>query len=183
MSGDDQDRAQTPEPDSDDLDAAREALARARKQARERGYRPGAAGRAPKKEASGLGEQRGAKHDPNAREPQTMGNEMRRLFSHRGWKVDVQVGSVIGRWPSIVGPQVSAHIEPISFEGTVLTVLADSTAWATQMKLLQSSILTRIDAEVGPGIVTEIIVKGPGGPSWKKGRLRSSGPGPRDTYG
>lgn len=183
MSGQDESPDEGTEVDGDDLDAAREALARARKQARERGYRPGAAGRKAKKQAPDLSEQRGTKHDPDAREPQTMGNEMQRLFSHRGWKIDVQVGSVIGRWPSIVGPQVSAHIEPISFEGTVLTVLADSTAWATQMKLLQSSILARIDAEVGPGIVTEIIVKGPGGPSWKKGRLRSSGPGPRDTYG
>lgn len=167
----------------DELDAAREAVARARKRARDRGFRPGAAGRAPNKKHSGLQEQRGTKHDPDAREPQTMGTEMHRLFANRGWKVEVQVGSVVGRWSAIVGEQVSAHVEPISFEGTVLTVLADSTAWATQMKLLQSSILTRIDTEVGPDIVTEIVVKGPGGPSWKKGRLRSSGPGPRDTYG
>ncbi len=108
---------------------------------------------------------------------------MGRLLATRGWDADVQVGSVVGRWPSIVGDQVAAHVTPVAFTGTVLTVQADSTAWATQMRLLVSSVLTRITAEVGAEVVTEIVVKAPGGPSWRKGPLRSQGPGPRDTYG
>ena len=41
----------------------------------------------------------------------------------------------------------------------------------------------RIEAVVGPGVVTELIVLGPVAPSWVKGRRRVPGPGPRDTYG
>lgn len=101
----------------------------------------------------------------------------------RGWDAEVQVGSVVGRWPTIVGDQVAAHVTPVAFEGSVLTVQADSTAWATQMTLLTSSVLARIEAEVAPDVVTRIVVKPPGGPSWRKGALRAQGPGPRDTYG
>ena len=57
------------------------------------------------------------------------------------------------------------------------------TAWATQMRLLLSTVLARIETEVGAGVVTEIVVRGPGGPSWRKGPLSAGGRGPRDTYG
>lgn len=167
--------------DADPLQGPRDALSRARMAARERGFRPGRAGRAPGR-ARDLTARR-APTGQSGRDPQALGDEVDRLVSTRGWEADVQVGSVVGRWATIVGEQVSAHVAPVAFEGTILTVQADSTAWATQMRLLTSSVLARISAEVGAGIVTEIVVRSPGGPSWRKGLLRSSGPGPRDTYG
>lgn len=104
-------------------------------------------------------------------------------MTDRGWQVDVAVGSVIGRWPQIVGPDVAEHVTPVSFQQGVLTLRAESTAWATQMRLLSSVLLGRLEQEVGAGTVTEIRVTGPSAPSWSKGRLRAEGRGPRDTYG
>jgi predicted nucleic acid-binding Zn ribbon protein len=117
------------------------------------------------------------------REPLAVGTEIDRLLASRGWDADVQIGSVVGRWAAMVGDQVAANVEVVSFEGTVLTVRAVSTAWATQMRVLLSSVLARIEREVGPGVVTEIVVHGPAGPSWRRGPLSSGGRGPRDTYG
>lgn len=177
-----------PDEQEDPLLAAAEALARARRVAREKGLRPGRAGRAARQPgaegpAGALGRRRGGSARPDARDPQPVGAEIERLVTSRGWEGEVQVGSVIGRWATIVGPAVAQHVTPTGFTGTALTVQADSTAWATQMQLLSSSVLARIEAEVGPDVVTEIVVRGPGGPSWRKGRFRSTGPGPRDTYG
>ncbi|MGB3827693.1 MAG: DciA family protein [Ornithinimicrobium sp.] len=171
-------------PDEDDgMPAAAQALARARANAKARGYRPGQAGRSPGT-GSGLGHKRGLSDQAQSRrDPAVLGDEVQRLIAGRGWDGDVQIGSVVGRWPVIVGEHVASHIEPVSFEGTVLTVQADSTAWATQMKLMTHSILTRIEVEVGLDIVTDIVVHAPGGPSWRKGALRAPGRGPRDTYG
>ncbi|GGK73781.1 DUF721 domain-containing protein [Ornithinimicrobium pekingense] len=175
-----------PDPDAqpgpeelDPLHAAHDALARARRSARERGLRPGAPAGAGRRRAAG---QQPPK-DPDKRDPHPLGLEVERLVASRGWDADVQVGSVVGRWADIVGSQVAANVEVVAFEGTVLTVRAVSTAWATQMRLLLSTILARIDQEVGVGVVTEIVVRGPGGPSWRKGPLSSGGRGPRDTYG
>jgi predicted nucleic acid-binding Zn ribbon protein len=112
-----------------------------------------------------------------------LGEQLDRLLADRGWQVDVAVGSVLGRWPQIVGPEIAEHVEPVAFENGVLTVRAASTAWATQMRLLTSVLLGRLEQEVGAGTVTEVVVAGPSAPSWSKGRRRAQGRGPRDTYG
>lgn len=108
---------------------------------------------------------------------------MNRLVAGRGWKEPIAVGSVLGKWPEIVGPEIAAHCVPENFEGTVVRVRTDSTAWSTQLRLLVPQILAKIDAELGRGIVTEIRVVGPQAPSWRKGYWHVKGRGPRDTYG
>ncbi len=159
-------------------DAAASALQRARAAAREKGLRPG------------LKPMRARRPGPrirlspkDGRDPLLLGDQMDRLLSDRGWKVDVAVGSVMGRWPDIVGQEVALHCTPVTFESGVLTVRADSTAWATQLRLLESSIMGRLDGEVGKGTVASLKIVGPSAPSWSKGFRRSQGPGPRDTYG
>ncbi|WP_109472712.1 DUF721 domain-containing protein [Ornithinimicrobium cavernae] len=164
------------------LAAAADALARARANARSRGLRPGQVDRR-RTAGDALAERRSGTGAGAARDPRLLDTEVDRLVSSRGWSTDVQVGAVIGRWATIVGAEVAQHVRPLGFDGTVLTVQADSTAWATQMRLLTHSVLTRIEAEVGEGAVTEITVRGPAAPSWRKGRLRAQGRGPRDTYG
>lgn len=172
-------------PEQDDeapdvLHAARDALARARATARDKGLRPGAPGSTRRRHP---GQDRARGSTRTDRDPQLVGAEVERLVASRGWDSEVQVGSVVGRWAAIVGEQVAAQVQVVAFEGTTLTVRARSSAWATQMRLLQSSILARIEEQVGEGVVTEIVVHGPAGPSWRKGPLSAGGRGPRDTYG
>jgi predicted nucleic acid-binding Zn ribbon protein len=119
----------------------------------------------------------------DGRDPSLLGDQMDRLLLDRGWNIDVAIGSVMGRWPAIVGPEVAAHCTPVTFSDGVLTVRAESTAWATQLRLMSSSILGRLETEVGKDAVTELRVHGPGAPSWSRGLRKSTGPGPRDTYG
>lgn len=159
-------------------DAAASALARARAAAATKGLRPGMKPRRKRKwQPQGVLSMGG-------RDPQTIGDQVERLMGDRGWQVDVAAGSVMGRWPEIVGSQVAEHCEPVTFEAGVLSVRADSTAWATQIRLLSSSLLGRISESVGPDVVHEIRVHGPSAPSWSRGLRRTSdGRGPRDTYG
>ena len=118
------------------------------------------------------------------RDPQLLGDELDAFVSERGWKVDVAVGSVIGRWPSIVGSEVAQHCHPVEFVDTVLTVRADSTAWATNLRLMSNTLMASLAREVGEGTVSQIRVVGPTAPSWSKGARRvQDGRGPRDTYG
>jgi predicted nucleic acid-binding Zn ribbon protein len=163
-------------------DAAASALARARAAAAEKGLRPGMK---PKRRRRLQGD--GATLSGSARDgrdPALLGDQLDRLLVDRGWKVDVAVGSVMGRWPEIVGADIAAHVEPVSFADGVLTVRADSTAWATQIRLLSSSLLARVEEEIGAGAVTELRVVGPSAPSWNRGTRRSpDSRGPRDTYG
>ena len=120
---------------------------------------------------------------PDDRDPQALGSSVRRLVDDHGWDVDLRVHGVVGRWDQIVGPGVAEHCRPESFAGGRLVVRTDSTAWATQLRLLAADVVRRLNEELGDGTVTFVDVEGPTGPSWKKGRLGVRGRGPRDTYG
>jgi predicted nucleic acid-binding Zn ribbon protein len=165
--------------------AAASALARARAAARAKGLRPGSRPmrkrRPMEQQDQGRASLGGSGRD--GRDPSLLGDQMDRLLLDRGWKVDVAVGSVMGRWPAIVGADVAGHCTPVTFSDGVLTVRADSTAWATQLRLMSSTILGRLELEVGKDAVTELRVQGPSAPSWVRGPRKATGPGPRDTYG
>ena len=101
-----------------------------------------------------------------------------------GWRQPLSIGGVVGRWREVVGDQIADHCVPETFEDGVLVVRTDSTAWATQIRLLTPQLDRRLAEEVGEGVVTSIKVLGPGGPSWSRGTRRvQGGRGPRDTYG
>ena len=121
---------------------------------------------------------------PDDRDPQTLDSTIGRLIADQGWVTDVRVHGVFSRWDHLVGREVAQHCRPETFNDGTLVVRTDSTAWATQMKLLAPTALRRLNEELGEGTVTLVEVVGPHGPSWKKGRLSSrDGRGPRDTYG
>ena len=183
--GDDEIGSGTTDPDDqgspaigDAAEAAAAALARARAAAKAKGLRPGLRPRRRVKDVP-VGERSGT-----GRDPKLLGDQLDQFVTERGWVGDVAVGAVIGRWSQIVGPEIAQHCAPLDFVEGVLTVRADSTAWATQLRLLSSSLLTRLAEEVGEGTVGEIRVVGPGAPSWSRGSRRAQdGRGPRDTYG
>jgi len=176
--------ASDPDPDVDA--AAATALGRARAAARAKGLRPGSrAGRSDSRAARVARRALGAGSQPgdSGRDPALLGSQVEALLAERGWHQDVSAGAVMGRWASIVGPGIADHATPASVADGVLTVRAVSSAWATQLTLLRPHLLERIAGEVGPGVVTEIRVVGPGAPSWVRGKFRAKGAGPRDTYG
>ena len=117
------------------------------------------------------------------RDPQPLGRLAARLASEQGWTQRLADGQVFSRWEQLVGPDLSQHAKPVALNDKELVVKAESTAWATQIRLLQRQLLQRIAAGIGPNVVTRLNVQGPSGPSWQFGPLRTQGRGPRDTYG
>ncbi|HHU08557.1 MAG TPA: DUF721 domain-containing protein [Intrasporangiaceae bacterium] len=166
--------------EGEQVDAAAAALARARAKAADAGLRPGS--QPERKRRAGFGAGAGGRRD--GRDFSLIGDQVDALVADRGWDIDVAAGAVMGRWGQIVGAEVAAHTQPVTFEDGILTVRCDSTAWATQLRLMQSVLLQRISDDVGAGIVAELRIVGPSAPSWSRGpRKVSGGRGPRDTYG
>ena len=58
------------------------------------------------------------------------------MIGQHGWELDLRVQAVFGRWAELVGDEVAAHCTPESLAESRLIVRTDSTAWATQLKLL-----------------------------------------------
>lgn len=120
---------------------------------------------------------------PDPRDPQLFGVMLERIMKQRGWQKPAAEAKVFGAWEKVVGPDIAEHSRPIKLDAGVLTVEAESTAWATQLRLLAGNLLKRIAAEVGHNVVTKLNIHGPAAPSWNKGSRRVQGRGPRDTYG
>ncbi|BBY39862.1 UPF0232 protein [Mycobacterium mantenii] len=120
---------------------------------------------------------------PDVRDPQPLGSLARELAKKRGWSAQVAEGTVLGNWATVVGHQIADHAVPTALNEGVLSVTAESTAWATQLRMIQSQLLAKIAAAVGNGVVTSLRITGPAAPSWRKGPRHIAGRGPRDTYG
>ena len=121
---------------------------------------------------------------PDDRDPQLLDTTLSRLVDDHGWALDLKVHGVFGRWGDLVGAEVAQHCTPESFADGRLVVRTDSTAWATQLRLLAPTVVRRLNEELGHGTVAVIDVLGPHLPTWKKGpRSVRDGRGPRDTYG
>ena len=171
---------QAPPPPPSGIDLARALLAQARADSRDRGRRVSERRAVRTGDVDG---QRRSGATPDDRDPQPLGRSVQRLVDERGWQAQAAVGGVVARWPHVVGAELADHCVPERYAQTVLTVRADSTAWATQLRLLAPSLVARLNAECGDGTVTQVTVLGPGRPSWRKGRFNVAGRGPRDTYG
>jgi predicted nucleic acid-binding Zn ribbon protein len=176
---------------------AADALAEAKADARAKGHHPGsrARGRPPRGERDGSappdqapGDQpagpgpgqpaapRRARRPARARreDPQPLSTALDGLLADQGWQTQAAIGSVFGRWDQLVGPDVAAHTRPERFSDGELVVIADSAAWATQVRLLTSAVLRRLNTELGHGTVTRVVVRGPAPPR-RMGPLRVRG--------
>ena len=156
-------------PDDDEAAAAAAALRRAT-----RSTGPARRPRSTTRAASG---------STSPRDPQPIGNVVDEVIRDQGWKERSQVAVVLAEWARIVGPELADHVRPETFDDGELVVRAESTAWATQVRLLLPQVQAAVDQEVGRGVVRRIVVQGPQGPTWTAGKRRVKGRGPRDTYG
>jgi predicted nucleic acid-binding Zn ribbon protein len=119
----------------------------------------------------------------DARDPQPLSQALERLVQEQGWQDQSAVAVLMGEWDQIVGHDIAEHVRPVSFTDGELGLEADSTAWATQLRLLLPQVHRAVDDRVGKGVVAAIRVRGPQGPTWIAGPRRVKGRGPRDTYG
>jgi predicted nucleic acid-binding Zn ribbon protein len=159
---------------------AREALAGAKADALAKGNRPAR----PRTERGPGGDSPRAGRRERRDDPQRLGAALDGLIGDRGWALAAATGSVFGRWAQIVGPDLAAHTTPETLADGELTVTADSTAWATQLRLLAGQLVRRLNVELGDGAVRRVKVRGPANAPRKPGEWRVRGSrGPGDTYG
>jgi len=168
------------------------ALAEAKADARARGDLPAGLARQPGPGKTDAAERTGAdaarapdppRGRPRRDDPQPLTSAIDGLLDSHGWQQRAAMGSVFGRWEQIVGRDLAAHTRPDSFADGELAVTADSTAWATQVRLLAPVLIQRLNTELGDGTVRRVKVRGPVPPRQRGGWRVPGGRGPRDTYG
>lgn len=117
------------------------------------------------------------------RDPQALGAVVASLTSNLGWNDFLVESDVLASWPEIVGPDVALHSQPVSLNEGSLVVECESTAWATQLRLMATLTLSKVIELYPDAGINQVVFLGPNAPSWKRGARSVPGRGPRDTYG
>lgn len=167
-------------------DLAHDALEAAKRKAAARGTEPGVRSSGRRRTGGRDGRALGRRWSGSGaddRDPQPLGRIVSQLSKQRGWQAQLASGQVFGQWADVVGAEIAEHAYPVAMKDGELTVQASSTAWATQLRLLQGQLLGKISAAVGRGVVKRLRIQGPTAPSWRYGHRHVPGRGPRDTYG
>lgn len=117
-------------------------------------------------------------------EPQKINNILNELIESRDWRKGIAEGNLFSDWREIVGEEIADHSTPITLYEGKLTIQTSSTAWSTQLRLMNDELLRKI-RESSPGAVVDSLnIIGPHAPSWKRGlRTIRGAKGPRDTFG
>jgi predicted nucleic acid-binding Zn ribbon protein len=117
------------------------------------------------------------------RDPHELGSVMDALTTKLGWNSPLARSELLSSWQEIVGQDTAEHSAPSGIDNGVLTVICDSTAWATQLRLMRAQIATQIATRFPDAGIETVRFEGPNAPSWKRGPRSIPGRGPRDTYG
>lgn len=117
------------------------------------------------------------------RDPLTAGQTLDGVLKEFRWEAQLAEADLFNRWAELVGEHNAANSQPETLVAGVVTIRCKSTAWATQLRLMQSVLLAKV-TEAHPDLeITSLKFLGPDAPSWKKGPRSVPGRGPRDTYG
>jgi predicted nucleic acid-binding Zn ribbon protein len=117
------------------------------------------------------------------RDPRGIDDILDGLTSRLGWNSSLAKADLLASWAELAGAETAEHSDPIGIEDGVLVVRCDSTAWATQLRLMRGQITTSIAQRFPDAGIESVKFDGPNAPSWKRGTRSIPGRGPRDTYG
>jgi predicted nucleic acid-binding Zn ribbon protein len=117
------------------------------------------------------------------RDPHGLGETITSLTAQLGWNSPMAQSDLLASWTELAGVETAKHSTPAGIDDGVLTVHCESTAWATQLRMMRVEIMTHIAQKFPDAGIASIRFQGPNAPSWKKGPRSIPGRGPRDTYG
>jgi len=119
----------------------------------------------------------------NGRDPIAAGATIDSLMEDFRWQSQLEEAELFVKWAEIVGELNAKNSQPENLANGKITVRCKSTAWATELRLMQGQILEKISSQFPELEIKTISFIGPDAPSWKKGSRSVPGRGPRDTYG
>ena len=117
------------------------------------------------------------------RDPKGLDEVMGAMTNSMGWNSSLARSELMNSWSELAGEDTARHSTPVGITDGLLTVQCESTAWATQLRLMRNVILSHISVKFPDAGIETIRFQGPDVPSWKRGPRSIPGRGPRDTYG
>ena len=91
-------------------------------------------------------------------DPVSIGELMDGLLAQRPLATGARVGRLVNDWSAVVGDRLGAESAPIGLENGVLTIVARSSAWGTQLEFLSKEILAKVNTELGSEVVKRVRI-------------------------
>jgi predicted nucleic acid-binding Zn ribbon protein len=63
-----------------------------------------------------------------------------------------------GKWEEIAGEAVAAHSQPLSVKAGVLTIMAETSTWATQLSFLSEVLIKKINNNLADNAITQLRI-------------------------
>lgn len=86
---------------------------------------------------------------PENSQESRLSDELDVLLRKLGSESSTVVAGIFSNWDQLVGETVAQHASPIKLELGRLLVEVDEPAWATQMRFLESEIISKLSTSTG----------------------------------
>ena len=93
-----------------------------------------------------------------------LGSSVEALLRLQGLASTSVLAHVIAVWPQIVGDRMNAHARPQRIDGSELVIVVDQPAWATELRMQNSRIISALEIELNQPVINrlKVHVRGPG---------------------
>lgn len=102
--------------------------------------------------------------------PTPLAEALKKYLSDSGLQERIEEAGVVPEWAERVGPAIAAVTEPLRTSSGALVVAVKSSAWLSELKLMEREILRRLNEGRQKGRIQRIrFVMADGGPGPKSG--------------
>ncbi len=88
--------------------------------------------------------------------PKQVREALQSYLEKAGISEKIEAASVVPEWPELVGDGIAAVTTPLRVSNQVLFVAVRSSAWLSELKLMERDILKRLNAGKAKGKITSI---------------------------
>ena len=106
------------------------------------------------------------------RDPSTLGSVTALIANNGHWIPYLKIAQLRNHWDQVVGPVIAQHSQVIGLRDGVMTIRADSAAWATQLTYLIPQLERTIKERLQGLDVHKIQVTGPRAATFRGSRMK-----------
>lgn len=88
--------------------------------------------------------------------PKKVRETLQKYLDKAGIAEKIEAASVVPEWPRLVGDGIAAVTTPLRVSNGVLIVSVRSSAWMSELKLMEREIIKRLNADRTRGRITGI---------------------------
>jgi predicted nucleic acid-binding Zn ribbon protein len=88
--------------------------------------------------------------------PSKVREALQKYLDKAGISEKIEAASVVPEWPALVGEGIAAVTTPLKVSNGVLFVAVRSSAWLSELKLMEREIIRRVNATRSKGRITAI---------------------------